>query len=46
MGILELIVYINPRKSPDDHILFEVSEDTLLIKECDWEQGNGILRDY
>lgn len=46
MGILELIVYINPRKSPDGHILLEVSEDTLLTKEGDWELGNGILRDY
>lgn len=32
MGILELIVYINPRKSLDDHILFESQRTLYLLK--------------
>ena len=44
MGILELRVYINPGKLPDDHNLLEVPEDTLFTEECAWEMGNDILR--
>lgn len=41
-----MIVYINPRKSLDDHIVLEVPEDTLFTKECAWEKGGDISRVY